>query len=107
MAEGNEMPKRGFSEYKQQWADVAKRRAEALEAGHVLIECVRAGKGIRLHLVAPFSDQLVIRAREISGRWRPKTKAWTFPIRSARLVYGIAMDLYGKDRIQCIGWSPD
>lgn len=40
----------------------------------------------RIHISCPYSPHFIKRAREIGGRWRPRSGVWSFSGQSIRLI---------------------
>lgn len=56
----------------------------------------------RVCVVSPYNERFTKRARELSGRWRYRTKQWTFSINALRLVVDICVEVYGNDHIRIV-----
>lgn len=52
--------------------------------------------GRRLHVIAPENPDFVKGARELAGRFRWRTKTWSFDLQSRRLVLALVETIYGK-----------
>ncbi len=83
--------------YAEKWAEVRKEQDTIRDAGRVLIA---PGGGARLHVVAPKHDSFIQGAIELNGRWRARSKVWSFSGRSKRLVIELANRVFGPENVK-------
>lgn len=82
--------------YKDQWLNQALRDAFTRAKGHVLI---RPAWGYRFHVVCPPHDKFIVEAVALRGRWRHKTRVWSFPNYNFEQVRALAIEVYGKSKV--------
>ncbi len=88
----------GVTELHRFWEAKREKFEKARNEGIVLIYVSKS----RVSVVSPYSQKFVVAAREMSGRWRSRTKQWTFPISGIRLIVEACTDIYGRDKIRII-----
>lgn len=85
--------------WREHWAKRNAISEASTAAGEVTITSRR--KRCQVH--APLNPEFVDGANALGGRWRPKTKVWTFSIRSIHLVVELCVRVYGRDAIKVKG----
>lgn len=80
---------------KRYWSRRNDYATRAREQGIVLIRYVSS----RMHVVAPYTDEFVIQAHRLGGRWRKRSGVWSFPEPVHKLVIYHLKRIYGEGNI--------
>ena len=81
--------------FRSHWA--AKRAvSEGLaEANSVII----TSQGKRLQVLGSYHPHFIHGAKELGGSWRSRSRIWSFPIATKRLVYDLCVRVYGQPNV--------
>lgn len=82
--------------YRQVWDDKRKRAADLRRDGRALI-CVNQS---RVQVICPYSDEFVVEAHKLGGRWRHRSQIWSFPLNSRWRVAQILVRLWGESNVE-------
>lgn len=82
-------------ELRQYWKDRRAKDASEVAAGRVLIR----SQNSRLQISAPYNSEFNRRGRELGGKWRQRTRVWSFPWDSHRLVLQLVCTIYGESAL--------
>lgn len=80
-----------MSEWGTYWREKRAAKAALTEQGKVLASMYQT----RLHITSPFHPAFARGARELGGRWRPRSRVWTFAYDSRRLALELVVTCYG------------
>lgn len=83
--------------FKDHWADKKAAIADSVSSGKCLIEEATIGTGRRIIVTCPYNEAFAMGARELTGRFSPKTKRWSFGVDSKRLVIELANNVFGDN----------
>lgn len=77
------------------WAKKHKLAEQARDQGIVLIQYA----GSRMQVTAPFTEEFLLEAHRLGGRWRTRTGMWSFPEPVHKLVLLHLKRIYGESMI--------
>lgn len=83
----------GREALRQYWDERRAHTQAQTKAGRVVIR----SEGHRLQVAAPFSKGFNIAAKDLGGRWRYRTKVWSFPWSNRRSVLQLVRDTFGAE----------
>lgn len=81
------------------WRDRKESYESARSTGIVLVY-VYSNKRIRV--VAPYDKDWLNKAHELGGRWRKRTKSWTFGTLVIKPVLNALIYIYGGSRVKVV-----
>lgn len=91
--------------WKDHWDRKRAKKAKVVDAGAVLVQYEPTARGGRIHVSCEYSHEFVKRAKELSGKWRARTKVWSFDACSSRLVVELCQSIYGKGNVRLKGFK--
>lgn len=84
------------------WATIWERKQEARdlarELGHVLITRAQS----RIQVISPYNDQFVLGAHALGGRWKERSRCWSFPAHTSAQIAELAnliWHVYGLEHV--------
>lgn len=81
--------------YRKYWAKRNTYATRAKEQGVVLVRYV----GSRMQVTAPYSEAFILEAHRLGGRWRTRSKVWSFPEPVHKLVILHIKRIFGEGMI--------
>ncbi len=85
--------------FAEMWTKRHIARLHHLDLGHVTIQVVQG----RLQVSAPYNDQFVAGAKQLSGKWKYRSRVWSFPVESQPLLLKLIEDCYHKKPVTIMG----
>ncbi len=61
----------------------------------------------RIHVACPPREAFKVGAKELDAKWKYRSRVWSFPGVSLRLVIDLCERVYGKDAIRLVGFPPE
>ena len=83
------------SEYKIYWKERRKVQEAITSAGCAIVEW-RQG---RVHVSAPYRTEFIQAAHRLNGRWRPRSRVWSFPPEAHKEVLAVCKEIYGRHKV--------
>lgn len=87
---------------KTAYVDYWNRRREQADTDKVIVlwHPLGTGKSSRFHVIAPYSIELVAGARALNGRWRARSKVWSFDKSQFDDVMALLCKVYSQSNVE-------
>lgn len=95
--------------FKETWDRRRADRTFRISQGKVTVEYVwaRGHRDGKIHVSCPFTPEFSAGAKELSGRWKPRTLVWIFPIACRRLLLELVEKVYSREAMLLVGFPPE
>jgi hypothetical protein len=93
------------SSYERYWESRRSYLAQQVRKGRCIIQYKSTPKGGKLHVACPYHARFNDRAKELSGRWRDRSKVWVFNVSAIRLVVALCHEVYGPKNTEITGYE--